>query len=100
MFDKNQSNKQNEAKVKMNFLYKTACVLFALCFCFLVAAMVICIVEDAEKHDSFLAILFSCISGGTALLGIIFACASKERRKKKKSFAYVENEIVLEEQDT
>lgn len=100
MFSRSQPEKLKESKIKMNILYKAAFVLFVLCFCFLIAAMVICLVEDAEKHDSFLAILFSCISGGMALLGIIFACASKERRKKKKTFVYAEDKSVLEEQDT
>lgn len=78
-----KSKTKNE-KVKMNFMYKTAFVLFCAAFCLLVAAMVICLVENSDIHQSFFAILFSCISAGLALLGIIFACVSKEKKQVKR----------------
>lgn len=84
-----RKRKKIKNKIRMNFLYKTGFILFVIAIVFLIAAMVICLVEDARNHDSFFAILFSMISVALALLGIIFTCVSKEktykmRRAKKK----------------
>lgn len=72
-------------KIKMNFLYKIGFILFVIAIGFLIAAMVICLVEDAIDHDSFLAILFSIISASLAFLGIILTCISKEKPTKTKN---------------
>ena len=80
--EENLPEKKN--KIKMNFLYKTAFVLFCIAFCLLIAAMVICLAEDSDAHNSFFAILFSTISAGLAFLGIIFACVSKEKKQGKR----------------
>lgn len=72
-------------KVRMNFLYKIGFILFIIAIGFLIAAMVICLVENAIDHDSFLAILFSMISASLAFVGIIFTCISKETDKQNSN---------------
>lgn len=76
--------KKKRRKVRMNFMYKIAFVLFCIAFVLLVASMVICLVEDHPDSDSFYAILFSRISAGLAVLGVIFACVSKTKKPKVK----------------
>lgn len=76
--------KKKRRKVRMNFMYKIAFILFCIAFGLLVASMVICLVEDHPDNDSFYAILFSRISAGLATLGVIFACVSKAKKPKAK----------------
>lgn len=76
--------KKKRRKVRMNFMYKIAFILFCIAFVLLVASMVICLVEDHPDSDSFYAILFSRISAGLAVLGVIFACVSKTKKPKVK----------------
>ncbi|MCH5300307.1 MAG: hypothetical protein J1E56_03230 [Ruminococcus sp.] len=71
-------------RIRMNFLYKIGFILFVIAITLLIAAMVICLIEDAIDHDSFLAIIFSMISAFLAFLGIIFTCVSKEKPPKKR----------------
>ena len=76
--------KKKRRKVRMNFMYKIAFILFCIAFGLLIASMVICLVEDHPDSDSFYAILFSRISAGLATLGVIFACVSKTKKPKVK----------------
>ncbi len=72
--------KKPRAKItRMNFLYKTAVVLFIIAIGFLIAAMVICITEDNPDHESALSMIFSWVSAGTAFLGIIFTLLSRRK---------------------
>ncbi len=79
-----KQRKKKRRKVRMNFMYKIAFILFCIAFVLLVASMVICLVEDHPDSDSFYAILFSRISAGLATLGVIFACVSKAKKPKAK----------------
>lgn len=79
-----RKRKKKRYKIRMNFLYKIGFILFVIAIGLLITAMVICLVEGATDHDSFLAILFSMISAFFAFLGIIFTCVSKEKTFKKR----------------
>lgn len=74
----------NNNKHRISVLYIIAVGLFVIALFLLIAAMVICLVENSKEHNSFFATLFSTISAGVALLGIIFVCVSKDKEPKQK----------------